>query len=167
VTSSLITGWFAKSVIYLHIFKTKIKEQPINVLVFIEQLVHHFCGNFVLINITFSLPLGLSIADMIEKYFGSIISGNMYCWVYFYIQTLNITYRGVDGLGIALIRFLYIKKGNWLKYKFGEQSFLIWVEITIWVVCLIMVYFFGSENISNRTIYNTCMGHNEAFEVIR
>jgi hypothetical protein len=28
-----------------------------------------------------------------------------------------------------------------------------------------MVYFFGSENISNRTIYNTCMGHNEAFEV--
>jgi hypothetical protein len=91
----------------------------------------------------------------------------MYCWVYFYIQILNITYRGVDGLGIALIRFLYIKKGNWLKYKFGEQSFLIWVEITIWVVCLIMVYFFGSENISNRTIYNTCMGHNEAFEVIR
>ena len=167
VTSSLITGWFAKSVIYLYIFKTKIKGQPINVLVFIEQLVHHFCGNFVLINITFSLPLGLSIADMIEKYFGSIISGNMYCWVYFYIQTLNITYRGVDGLGIALIRFLYIKKGNWLKYKFGERRFLLWVEITIWVVCFIMVYYFGSENISNRTIYNTCMGHNEAFEVIR
>ena len=93
VTTSLITGWLAKSVIYNHIFKTKIKEQPINVLVFIEQLVHHFCGNFVLINITFSLPLGLSIAEMIDKYFGNLISGNMYCWVYFYIQILNITYR--------------------------------------------------------------------------
>ncbi len=165
VTGSLITGWIAKSVIYLHIFKTKIKEQPINILVLIEQLVHHFCGNFALISNTFSLPLGLSIGEMIDKYFGTIISGNTYCWVYFYTHVLNVTYRGVDGLGIALIRFLYIKKGTWLKYKFGDQRFLFLVAINIWAVCLFTVYFFGSENVSNRSIYNTCMGHNEAFEV--
>ena len=165
VTISLITGWIAKFVIYLHIFKTNIKDQPINALILIEELVHHFCGNFNLVSYTFSIPLGLSIGEMIEKYFGNVVSGNMYCWIYFYVQNINVVYRGLDGLGIAVFRFLYIKNGAWLKYQCGERSFLACVTITIWVISCIMIYLFGSENVSNRSNYNMCMGHNQAFEV--
>jgi hypothetical protein len=167
VTLSLLVGWVAKSVIYHHILKNNIKEQPINILILIEQLVHHFCGNFILINIIFSFPLRLSIAEMIDKYFGNLISGNMSCWVYFYIQNLNITYRGIAGLEIAFIRFLYIKKGTWVKHKFGEWSLFLIVGIKMWAVSCTMIYFFGSENVSNRSIYNICMGHSQAFEVIK
>jgi hypothetical protein len=38
MASSLLIGWSAETIIYKHIFKTGIKEQPINVLIFIEQV---------------------------------------------------------------------------------------------------------------------------------
>jgi hypothetical protein len=38
ITSSLAIGWIAKAVIFSHIFTTKIKEQPINALILIEQV---------------------------------------------------------------------------------------------------------------------------------
>jgi hypothetical protein len=166
VTGSLITGWIAKSAIYLHIFKTNIKDQPINILILMEQIVHHICGNFLLVNITFSLPLGLSIGEMVDKYIGNVISGNTYCWIYFYIQILNLAYRGADGLSIAVIRFFYIKKGSWVKYKFGERKLLFLFGIAIWTFSCVMMYLYGSENISNRSLYNMCKGHTQAFEVI-
>jgi len=166
VTGSLITGWIAKSAIYLHIFKTNIKDQPINILILMEQIVHHICGNFLLINITFSLPLGLSIAEMIDRYIGNVISGNTYCWIFFYIQNLNLIYHGADGLAIAVIRFFYIKKGSWLKFKFGERKLLLLFGVTIWAFSFVMMYLYGSENISNRSLYNMRKGHTQAFEVI-
>jgi hypothetical protein len=131
-----------------------------------EQIVHHICGNFILINITFSLPLGLSIAGMIDRYIGNVISGNTYCWIFFYIQNLNLIYHGADGLAIAVIRFFYIKKGSWLKYKFGERKLLLLFGITIWAFSFVMMYLYGSENISNRSLCNMCKGHTQAFEVI-
>ena len=124
VTASLIVGWIAKFVIYHHIFQKNINEQPINVLILTEQLVHHFCGNISLLSTSLSIPMGLSIGEMIEKYFGNIISGNTYCWFYFYVQCVTVAYRGIDGLGIAIVRLLYIKKGTWVKYKFGEQKLI-------------------------------------------
>ena len=166
VTGSLLVGWIAKLVIYLHIFKKNINEQPINVLILIEQLVHLFCGNLVLLSTSLSLPMGLSIAEMIEKYFGDVISGNTYCWFYFYTQSLSITYRGVNGLGIAVIRFLYIKRGTWVKYNIGEWTLIFWVGIKISSVSCLIIYLYGMENVSNRSLYNTCMGHSQTFEVI-
>jgi len=41
------------------------------------------------------------------------------------------------------------------------------VGIKMWAVSCTMIYFFGSENVSNRSIYNMCMGHSLAFEVIK
>jgi hypothetical protein len=38
ITSSLAIGWIAKAMIFSHIFTTKIKEQPINALIFIDQV---------------------------------------------------------------------------------------------------------------------------------
>ena len=165
VTGSLIIGWICKFVIYLHIFKTNIRDQPINVLILMEQLVHHFCGNFILVNISLSLPLGLSVQEMIDQYFGNVISGNSFCWIYFYIQNVNIIYRAVDGLGIAVIRFFYIKRGTWVKYKFGEWKLIWLVGIKIWALSCVMIYLYGLENVSNRSIYNICQGHSQPFEV--
>ena len=39
ITASLVIGWIAKALIFSHIFKTKIAEQPINALIFIDQVL--------------------------------------------------------------------------------------------------------------------------------
>jgi hypothetical protein len=38
IAGSLGIGWLAKILIYRHIFKTSIKDQPINILILIEQV---------------------------------------------------------------------------------------------------------------------------------
>jgi hypothetical protein len=38
IAASLVIGWIAKALIFFHIFKTKITEQPINALIFIDQV---------------------------------------------------------------------------------------------------------------------------------
>ena len=57
---TLIIGSYAKIVLYCHIFKTKLKDQPINVLIFAEQAVHHFCNIFILTGLCLSIPLDMS-----------------------------------------------------------------------------------------------------------
>jgi len=62
VIASLFVGWMSKMYIYRHIFETRIRDQPINLLLLAEQVVNHICGSFVLLAflsyVTFNVPAG-------------------------------------------------------------------------------------------------------------
>ena len=163
MAGSLIIGSLSKFLIYTHILNSKIKEQPINVLIFIEQVIHHLCQCYVLFAICVSLPLGISPGELFEKYFRG---KEWYCWSFFYVHMLSVVYLGLDGLGIAIVRLIYIKKGTWLKYVFGEVKLLLLTGAGIAFATIILMYVYGSANKSKRSMYNYCMGHNQEFQVI-
>ena len=166
LAGSLIIGSIAKIIMYTHILKSRIKEQPINVLLFIEQVIHHMCNFFILFTICISLPLGISPGEIIDTYFCNIIQKEFICFLFFNAHILSVVYLAVDGLGIALIRLMYIKKGTWLKYTFGEIKLLCLTGIAIATGTMGLMSMFSSANKYKRSAYLLCMGHNQEFQVI-
>ena len=74
-------------------------------------------------------------------------------------------YQAMDGVGIAVYRYLYIRKGAWVKYTFGETKLLIVVGLYNVFITGLIVFLYSIENISSRSIYNMCMGHSQKFQV--
>ena len=139
------------------------KEQPINIFICAEQIVHYFCSTFILLNLYISIPFGYSNGQLVNKFIGDFISTNTYCWIYFYITTLNVIFRGVNGLGMAMVRFLDIGRGNWVK---RHEANLVFVALSVLLLSFGLIYLYGMENVSHRSAYNNCLGHTQAFQVI-
>ena len=167
LTGSLAVGSIAKIAMYSHILNSRIKEQPINVLIFIEQLIHHICNFFVLFSIWISFPFGVAPGDFAQLFFGNVIGKEPFCLVFFNAHILNVALLAANGLGIALLRLLYIKNGTWLKYTFGEIKFLILTEIGIALSAFALMCMFSLANKSKRSPYLLCMGHNQEFLVLQ
>jgi hypothetical protein len=138
------------------------REQPINVLICVEQFVHLSCSSVILFSLTLSIPSGLSIGQFVEKYIGAHISSTTYCSIYFYLSVLNGVYRVVNGLAISIVRFLYIKKGGWVT---GHQNLLVSAGCLIVTTSVLLIYMAKMENVSNISLFNNCIGHNQVFQV--
>ena len=92
----------------------------------------------------------------------SSISSHNYCSLYFYLAVLNGVYRVVNGLAISIVRFLYVKKGGWVN---GHPKMLISAGCLTVIISITMVYISKMENVSNRSLFNNCIGHNQVFQV--
>ena len=165
ITASFIIGWYTKVLIYQHILRTKLKEQPINILILFEQVIQHFSGNFVLLTLCLSLMLQMSISEIAEFLGGNHINGETFCWVFYYSQVFNGMTANIDGLVIATMRLLYLLKGTWIRFKFGEIKFTLWMGFTTVPFISFVTYLFCSENVALRSAFNVCMGHTQTFEV--
>ena len=133
--------------------------------ILVSQVNSHICGSIALFSISFSLAFGMSIEAFVDQVLGGVVSGNTYCWIFYNSMTLNYFYTGFDGIGTSFFRLLYIKKGTWIKYKFGEFRLLLMVGLLVCLVTGIEIYWFTAENISSRSMYNTCFGHSNHFQV--
>ena len=90
---------------------------------------------------------------------------NTYCWTFYHFLGFSFIYQAIDGIGIAIVRLLYIKNGTWVRYRFGEFKLLFVVGLFIALLTSSMLYVYNIENIRNRSIYNICMGQSEKFQV--
>ena len=164
ITGSLVVGTFAEMAIYSHILKTKTREQPINILILSEHLVRHTCSIVFLAPLSISLMFDGSIGQMIEMF--ELGDSTTFCWFYFVVAAFMVAYLNQNGLGIALVRLAYIKKGTWLKREFGEMKLIKIIKICVTGSAAILTYLYSVENSSQRTSFNLCMGHTEQFQVI-
>ena len=143
----------------------KLFPQPINILILINQVNNHICGTIVLFSLSLSLALGTSIRETADEFLGGFVSSNTYCWFFYQTLSFNNIYQGIDGIGISVLRYLYIKKGTWVKYKFGEFKMLF---IIVWLnssVALLGLYMYNIEISASRSMYNICMGRTYNFQV--
>ena len=140
-------------------------QQPINILILIQQVINHISSTIILLSVSISLALGSPISNIIDEHFGDLVSGNTYCWTFYHSLSINFIYQGIDGIGISVIRLLYIKKGTWVKYKFGEFKLLCVIGLLNGFVTILLLYWYSIENISNRSMCNVCMGHSQKFQV--
>jgi hypothetical protein len=128
-------------------------------------MVQCVCNSFVLLKFLASISFDYSISQLIVIVFGNFINGSDYCWVFYFVQLLNIVYRSVSGLGMALIRVLYIRKGTWVRFKIGETALLGMAGAIHVVVSTLLIVLYGVDNISNRSMFNICMGYTQTFQV--
>jgi len=140
-------------------------EQPINILIFAGHFVNHVGNGFILLSFSASLAFDYSIRQMIEEVLGDFVESNTYCWTFFYVYIFMIGYSAFEGFGIAVVRLLYIKKGSWLKYKYGEKRFIIKMGLLTAAFAAFMTALFGLEDNSNRSAYNICTGYSQKFQV--
>ena len=128
-------------------------------------MVNLICNSFVLLNFSASILFDLSISQLVVTVFGNFISGIGYCWIFYYVQILNVTYRIVSGLGMSIVRFLYITKGTWVRFRIGETALLVWAGSMHVGFSALFIFLYGVDNITNRSIFNICMGHTQTFQV--
>ena len=82
-----------------------------------------------------------------------------------YITYFMVSYSATNGLCIAIVRLLYIKKGSWLRYDFGEMRMIRITVVSSMAASALLTIMYGHEISSNRSAYNLCMGHSHEFQV--
>ena len=164
MTGSLAIGSMAKFAVYSHIASVRMSEQPINVLILQEQIISHVINVFILVSLIIPMTLGLSIRQLVEA--SDVISSDTFCWTFFYAHVFYTGYFNTNGLVLAIVRLIYIKRGSWLKYDFGELKLIKIASLNIILNAVIPTFLFGSETSSNRSAFNMCMGHTQAFQVV-
>ena len=96
-----------------------------------------------------------------EKYFWPICPRS----IFFYNSTFMVSYSATNGLCIAIVRLLYIKKGSWLRYDFGEMRMIRITVVSSMAASALLTIMYGHEISSNRSAYNLCMGHSHEYQV--
>jgi len=163
VTGSLVVGTIAQTAIYSHILKTKMSELPINILILLEHIVRHICSSVMLTALSISLLFDESIKELAERY--HLANGTAICWTFYYFAIILVVNLNQNGLGIAIVRLIYIKKGSWMKYKFGEMRLIHFTNICMTLSTTALAYIATTENTSQRSPFNMCTGHSEKFQV--
>ena len=100
-----------------------------------------------------------------DEFLGGLVSSNSYCRFFYHMASLNMVYQGLDGIGISVMRYLYIKKGTWIKYTFGEMKLLVIIVLVNILVAFLELYVYNIEITATRSMYNICMGRTYNFQV--
>ena len=150
---SFVIGSFFKGITYSFVFTGDSKhgwsQNPINALILTSTIIHHITHGWLVIWYIHML--------MIETPIGDFIHPN-WCHITQYVGTYGIAYLSVGSLGIAIVRVLYIRHQNLLKYVMGESTLLIIVWSLSIIICGMIVVMFNMESSSQRFQVNMCKG---------
>ena len=162
---SLVTGWMMKYLKLKHITQKSFKEQPINWMILTEEIVHLVSGSFILTSLLLSHTMGLSVGEWVNHFFNEFMTDRQYCWILINVKLLVIIYRGVNGVGMAVVRVLLLVMGDWVKFRIGQRKFFIlsWVSVVAMSAAIVCLY--CVESLTSRPLYFTCMGIDEHIEV--
>ena len=118
--SCLLIGSYFKFFLYQEIrrqFKSK-KSKPVNTLILTSSIIQHFTS----LMISIALPYRVWNTNSPESsdhighpWIGRIIR---------IIFQFALYYPYIGSLGIATVRILYIKRSQWVKYRFGEVKLM-------------------------------------------
>ncbi len=165
VTGSWIVGSLSKNALYSHIRGTKVQDQPINVLILIEQIVHHICSSLTTLSLSLGILLGISPSQFAHFVSNRIISENFFCSIFSNVAIFGTVFLGINGLGLATFRILYLLKGKWLKYRVGEKCLLGMIECLVFTISLFLVFLCQIESDRNRSLVNMCFGRSSTMQV--
>jgi hypothetical protein len=162
---SLTIGWQMKYFMFKHIARTGFKEQPINWMIFTEQFLNFILSSFVLGSFFISYTTSLSVGDFTNHYFNDFITDRQYCLIFCNVNLLNHIYRGVNGCGMAFVRFLYVVKCDWVKFKFEQRMFFIFSWFSVLAISAAIMVLYCMQSVTKRPLYFICLGRDESFEV--
>jgi len=166
IVLSLTWGSLMKTLVYIFFKKHKILEKPISLLILVNQIVSHTLYIFVGLNIIFELCFGLVPTEFARQYLYMDIEITGYCRSFYFLSVFVLTYQIVGNSILAIYRTAYLKMTDFVRLKIGEKVILFISLAGGFLVTGFMTHIFVHERSSTRAVYNMCVGHSQAFEVM-
>jgi hypothetical protein len=164
---SLVWGSLMKILVYIFYKKLKILEKPISFLILVNQIVSHILNIFVGLNIVIELCFGLVPTEFARQYLNIDLELTGYCRIFYFLSVFLLGYQIIGNSVLAIYRTLYLKMTAFVTVKIGEEVLMFFSLFGGFFVTGFLTYFFVHEKSSTRAPYNMCVGHSQAFEVIR
>ena len=154
-----------KYVTYKSIFKMKINDRPINVLIMLNQVIDHIISSLIILNFLTMVPYGTSSVVFLERFLPFQINSFILCSSLAYLIIFWISYSNSSCLGIALYRVLLVTRSNFVTTKVGINNLLLFFIAGSVVISFMTTVLFGYGEAYGRTSFNSCLGVSETFQV--
>ena len=149
---SLVSGSYFKGILYRGLFKGKLLDRPINILLLCGAVIHHSTHLIAGISLIVTIAFDVSLEETL---------GPAYCFFELCVCTFGLVNLSVGSLGIAIYRILYIRCNNWAKYRVGERLLLVIILLGSLALATFITALFVIEPSSKRSLHNGCLGHSE------
>ena len=160
MVGSVIIGSYYKYIMYSYVWTTNRNNRgwmhrPINILIVISAVVHHFTHLWTII-----FRAIIATYNIINNKSSSVadVMGNHFCQITYIIALFGLVYLIVGSFGISLYRVLYIKREQWIKQVVGEKRLLGIVIAFSLTFSGILVILFNMETNKERAVLNMCFG---------
>jgi hypothetical protein len=159
---SLTIGSYFKTALYWYMYDhlKGIKDRPIDILLLLQAIIQHM----MCLLMVFTYTIGLSFDITFSHYLGEA-----WCNVPWYGGTFGAAYRNVGSLGIAIMRLLFMYRGDWMKEKFGTKRMLCVIAAASLIISALMTIGFGIGNgpsSRKQPTWNFCVGKSEKLREI-
>ena len=154
-----------KCVIYKSIYRMKIHERPINLLIILNQVIDHIISSLFVLNFLCMAPFGTSSVAFLEIFLPLSINSSTFCWTLCYLTAFWISCSSYIGLGIALYRMLFVTKLHFVWFKIGSNILVVLFVMVALVCSFLTTVWYGNEEAYGRTAFNNCQGVSEKYQV--
>ena len=162
LTGSLTIGSYFKSALYWYMYDhlRGIKDRPIDILLLLQAVIQHMICLLMVSTYTIGLSFDVTYSHHL---------GEAWCNVPWYGETYGLAYKNISGLGIAVMRLLYMFRGHWMTQEFGTKRMLCFISAASLVSSALMTVGVGIGNgpSSRKELsWNFCIGKSEKFREI-
>ena len=162
LVGSLTIGSYFKSALYWYMYDhlKGIKDRPIDILLLLQAVIQHMMCLIMVSTYIIGISLDITFSHHL---------GEAWCNVPWYAGTFGAGYRNIGGLGIAIMRLMYMFCGDWMKGKFGTKRMLFVIAIGSLTSSGLMTIGFGIGNgpsSRKQPTWNFCVGKSERFREI-
>ena len=159
--------WAIGAIMKCVIFKSfkKIFERPINILIILGQVLDFVPNTFIVANVLMMIPYSSSSVQFLDQYFGLKVNTNNYCWFYYYLSVFWTAYTNCSSLGIAIFRYILIRKSVLVRQRKKIKALLILIILGGIFTSTMTSFVTGKGVATSRLVYNGCFGISEKFQV--
>jgi hypothetical protein len=162
---SLIWGTLMKYLIYKHLLKAKLLTRPINLMVLVDEAIHHATNGFLLIQLTIWMISGGEPTTVIRALsLSNYVNHHFYCNLISAIGVFTFQYATFGSVGIAIFRVLYFKKFKLTARLNSNKNMVVWLPLFTVAITIVNSSLFLRGPGTGRVAFSSCMGRSEKFQ---
>jgi hypothetical protein len=161
---SLFGGTFMKILVYRHFKTAKFWDRPINVLILIDEIIHHSTYTYFILLTSMWALTNTYGANLISEWTNYEINNHMFCKIFIVVGSFSFNYGSVGSFGIGIYRLIYVTKTKWIR-KLGENCLLAIISTFCLLFTLVMAGVYTANESTGRMAFNACNGRSQIFQV--
>ena len=161
---SLSWGTFMKILVYRHFKTAKFWDRPINVLILIDEIIHHTTNTYFILLTSMWALTNTYGANLISEWTNYEINNYTFCKVFIIVGSFSFNYVSVGSFGICIYRLVFVTKTKWIR-SFGEHCLLAVTVTSCLLFALAMAGVYTKNEATGRMAFNACNGRSQIFQV--
>lgn len=163
--TSLVWGTLMKHLIYKNLLKSKLLNRPINLMILVDEAIHHVTNGFLMIQlITWMMSGSVEITFFRLINLGDLVSHHLYCKIITCVGIFTFQYATFGSVGIAIFRVLYFEEFKWATKVNNNKKMVVCMPLITIAMTIINSSLFLRGPGTGRIAYSSCMGRTENFQ---